>query len=52
MDIAVPFVKLLVFIALLALIVLGTVWPLSQAKRATFAVLRRNFVGYFSNPTG
>ena len=26
--------------------------PLAQYKKAAFAVLKRNFVGYFSNPTG
>ena len=26
--------------------------PLLVFKRAAFAVLKRNFVGYFSNPTG
>ena len=26
--------------------------PLAFYKRAAFAVARRNFIGYFSNPTG
>ncbi len=38
----------LLFLALLALIIA----PICIKKRATFAVLKRNFVGYFSNPTG
>ena len=38
----------LVFLAILA----GAVVPLCFGMRATFAVLKRNFVGYFSNPTG
>ncbi|MCH2124516.1 MAG: Gldg family protein [Pirellulaceae bacterium] len=38
----------LLFVALLAVIAL----PLGLRKRAALAVLRRNFVGYFSNPTG
>lgn len=37
-------------IFLLVLIVLVSV--LSKSKRAAFAVMKRNFVGYFSNPTG
>lgn len=37
-----------VFLLVLALIVA----PLCFVKRATLAVLKRNFVGYFSNPTG
>jgi len=38
----------LVFLAILA----AAVIPLCIFMRATFAVLKRNFVGYFSNPTG
>jgi len=38
----------LIFVAILAAIVA----PLCIFMRATFAVLKRNFVGYFSNPTG
>ncbi|TVS14276.1 MAG: ABC transporter permease [Planctomycetaceae bacterium] len=38
----------LIFLAVLAAIVA----PICIAKKATFAVLKRNFVGYFSNPTG
>ncbi len=37
-----------IFLAVLAAIVT----PICLAKTATFAVLKRNFVGYFSNPTG
>jgi ABC-2 type transport system permease protein len=36
------------FVAVLA----ALVWPLSHFRCAAFAVLRRNFIGYFSNPTG
>ena len=32
--------------------VLLALLPLAKYKKATFAVLKRNFVGYFSNPTG
>ncbi len=38
----------LIFLAVLAAVVA----PICVAKKATFAVLKRNFVGYFSNPTG
>jgi ABC-2 type transport system permease protein len=38
----------LVFVGVLLLALL----PLIVYKRAAYAVLRRNFVGYFSNPTG
>lgn len=37
------------FIGLLIAVILV---PLALAKKAAFAVLKRNFVGYFSNPTG
>ena len=38
------FVLLLILVAIVAI--------LSGTKRAAFAVMKRNFVGYFSNPTG
>src|SRR6185295_8438645 len=37
-----------IFVVVLALVLT----PLAQYKRAAFAVLKRNFVGYFANPTG
>lgn len=37
-----------VFLLVLAIVIA----PLCLVKRATLAVLKRNFVGYFSNPTG
>lgn len=33
-------------------ILLALIVPLGAYKRAAYAVLKRNFVGYFSNPTG
>jgi ABC-2 type transport system permease protein len=36
----------------LGLLLGGIVLPLALAKRATYAVLKRNFLGYFSNPSG
>ena len=44
---------LLILLDLLFLVVVAlVVAPICIWKRATFAVLKRNFVGYFSNPTG
>jgi ABC-2 type transport system permease protein len=37
-----------IFLVVLAIVIA----PLCVMKRATWAVLKRNFVGYFSNPTG
>ncbi|MEM8912760.1 MAG: hypothetical protein AAGC97_13420, partial [Planctomycetota bacterium] len=37
-----------IFLVGLAIIVLA----LASTKRAAFAVMKRNFIGYFSNPTG
>src|SRR5688572_3739298 len=37
-----------IFVVVLALLLA----PFAQFKKAAFAVLKRNFVGYFSNPTG
>ena len=46
------FIQILVLdIAFLALCVLA-ISPLIAYKKAAYAVLKRNFVGYFSNPTG
>jgi len=46
------FIQILVLdVAFLALCVL-IVSPLIAYKKAAYAVLKRNFVGYFSNPTG
>lgn len=38
----------LIFVA----VFLAILVPLAATKRAAYAVLKRNFVGYFSNPTG
>ncbi len=51
-NLVLPLVKLIlidVVIGLVATLVLGT---LAKQKRAAYAVLKRNFLGYFSNPTG
>src|SRR5438552_8252109 len=44
--------KLLAIDALFVVVLGLLVMPLAQYKRAAFAVLKRNFVGYFANPTG
>ena len=36
------------FMVVLALLIV----PICYKMRATYAVLKRNFIGYFSNPTG
>ena len=51
-DVFIQLLKLLVFDAIVVALFLAALIPLSKAKPATFAVLKRNFVGYFSNPTG
>ena len=44
--------KLLAIDAIFVFILALVLTPLAQYKRAAFAVLKRNFVGYFANPTG
>src|SRR4029453_19671378 len=39
----------LIFVGLL---LVALVLPLAAYKKAAYAVLKRNFIGYFSNPTG
>ena len=51
-DVFSQLLKLLVFDAIVVALFLAALVPLSRGKPATFAVLKRNFVGYFSNPTG
>jgi ABC-2 type transport system permease protein len=51
-GITTPFVSLLLVDTLFVAVVLALLMPWAKAKHAGWAVLRRNFVGYFSNPTG
>src|SRR4030095_8774138 len=44
--------KLLAVDLLFVLILLVLLVPLAAYKKAAYAVLKRNFIGYFSNPTG
>lgn len=48
----VQMLKLVAIDALFVVIAGLLLAPLAQFKRAAFAVLKRNFVGYFANPTG
>ncbi|GAB5401992.1 MAG: Gldg family protein [Aureliella sp.] len=47
-----PLLKLIVIDLVVGLAMLLVIMLLSMWKRAAFAVLKRNFLGYFSNPTG
>ncbi len=44
--------RLVAFDLLFVGIMIAAMVPLAAYKKAAFAVLKRNFVGYFSNPTG
>ncbi len=46
------FLLLVLVDLLVAFVALGLIYMLAIRKRAAFAVLKRNFLGYFSNPTG
>src|SRR5262245_37098111 len=45
-------IKLVAIDALFVVVLALLLTPLAQFKKAAFAVLKRNFVGYFANPTG
>ena len=51
-NITLPVILLLLIDALFVLVGWGLILLLARVKRVAFAVLKRNFVGYFSNPTG
>lgn len=51
-NITLPVILLLVIDALFVLVGWGLILLLARVKRVAFAVLKRNFIGYFSNPTG
>jgi ABC-2 type transport system permease protein len=51
-DVLFELLQLLWMDAIFLLICVLALAPLAIWKRAAFAVLKRNFVGYFSNPTG
>src|SRR5262245_51275866 len=45
-------IKLVAIDAMFVVVLALLLTPLAQFKKAAFAVLKRNFVGYFANPTG
>ena len=47
-----PLLKLLVIDIIVGIVAWLLIITLARSKRAGFAVLKRNFYGYFSNPTG
>ncbi len=51
-NVALSLVTLMAYDIVFLLILIAIVALLSGTKRAAFAVMKRNFVGYFSNPTG
>ncbi len=52
LDVTLQIMKLLIADTVFVIVCLLLMVPLSRFKHATFAVLKRNFFGYFSNPTG
>lgn len=51
-NVATALLSLLFYDIVFLLVLLAIVALLSATKRAAFAVMKRNFTGYFSNPTG
>ncbi len=51
-DILLSLAVLLSYDIALLLVLAAIVFALYKAKQASFALVRRNFVGYFTNPTG
>ena len=51
-NVATALLSLLFYDIVFLLLLLAIVALLSATKRAAFAVMKRNFTGYFSNPTG
>lgn len=47
-----PLVKLILIDLIMGLLAFLVIGILAKKKRAAYAVLKRNFLGYFSNPTG
>ncbi len=48
----VEMLKLIAIDAIFVIVLALVLTPFAQWKKAAFAVLKRNFVGYFANPTG
>ncbi len=51
-SIFIQLLKLLIFDAVFAAAIFALLIPLKKIKCATYAVLKRDFIGYFSSPTG
>ncbi|TWT73135.1 Gldg family protein [Allorhodopirellula solitaria] len=51
-HVSMSLLSVLLYDAVFLLLLLAIVLLLAYTKRAAFAVMKRNFVGYFSNPTG
>lgn len=51
-DVTMAVVSLLIYDTIFLLFLIAIVTVLSGTKRAAFAVMKRNFFAYFSNPTG
>lgn len=51
-NVSMALISLLTKDAVFLLILLMVVSALARTKQAAFAVMKRNFIGYFSNPTG
>mgnify|MGYP003636749001 CR=1 FL=1 len=51
-NVAFALLNLFVLDLILLLVLMAIVAALAGTKRAAYAVLKRNFVGYFGNPTG
>jgi ABC-2 type transport system permease protein len=51
-NVATALLSLFIYDIIFLLILVAIVALLSGTKRVAFAVMKRNFVGYFSNPTG
>lgn len=47
-----PLLKLILIDLVIGLVAFLLISALAKGKRATYAVLKRNFMGYFANPTG
>ncbi len=51
-NVTTALISLILFDVCFLLILLAVVGALAGTKRAAYAVMKRNFVGYFNNPTG
>ena len=52
MEIGYSIIKLLCYDIFFLVVLLGLIFVLASGRQAAYAVLKRNFFGYFANPTG